>query len=259
MPSFTKGGAAKTPFGKNVYLRSTRGMKFESYTCAMNSVPTETIDGVAGQRCLQPGTVLAKITSGPDAGKVGPFQAAGTAEIQTITPSGTWSGGTYTLSFNGATTAALAYNATNTTVQTALNNLATIGGVAGSVAVTGGPLSTGAFTITFGGSLGGDQPQISISTTNVTGTTPAAVAATTTPGVAGSVDGRSNTANLVGINETFLPWQFIERDVDVAALYDGTVVQGWCFELNAAGLRVPMSNTTRDALRNQVGIDILAK
>ena len=53
-------------------------------------------------------------------------------------------GGTYTLSFGGQTTAPIAYNASAATVQAALRALAPIG--AGGVTVSGGPGSaSGAF------------------------------------------------------------------------------------------------------------------
>lgn len=62
----------RTPFGKNVFLRSTRGILTESYTCAKSTIPSVTIDG-STEYVLQPGTLLAKITSGADNGKVGPY------------------------------------------------------------------------------------------------------------------------------------------------------------------------------------------
>lgn len=140
MSTFIKGGSTTTPFGRNEFLRSTQDVKTESYTVAKSTVTAETIDGVAGQKILQPGTVLAKITSGADAGKVGPFQA------------------------------------------------------------------------------------------DVT-------------------DGRQTLTNIVGLNLTFLPWQLMERDVEVSAVVQATAVQAWCFELNAAGARVTLTNTTADAMR----------
>jgi len=146
MASFTKGGTARTPFGKNVYLRSTQDVKTESYTLAAASVPTETIDG-STQKVLQAGEVLAKITSGGDAGKVGPFQTLAT-------------------------------------------------------------------------------------------------------------DGRQTLANIVGLNDTFLPWQLLERDVEVAAVYQATAVQGWCFERNAAGARIVLLDATADAMRSVKGMHI---
>lgn len=146
MPAFVKGGAARTPFGKNVFLRSTVGLKFESYTCAASAVPSETIDGSAN-KILQPGQVMAKITSGADSGKVGPFMA-------------------------------------------------------------------------------------------------------------GVTDGRQTLANIVGLNNTFLPWQLLERDVEVAVCYICTAVQGWCFELDSGGLRIALTNTTADAMRSVKGLDV---
>lgn len=144
MPSFVKGGAARTPFGKNQYARSTKGLKFESYTLAASTVPAQTIDGQAGQKILQPGTVLAKITSGGDAGKVGPYQGQ-----------------------------------TGTTVT----------------------------------------------------------------------DGRQTPANIVGVNDTFLPWQLIESDREIAACYDGTLVQGWCLEYDNSGLPIALTNATAAAMQ----------
>lgn len=254
MASFTKGGAAKTPFGKNVYLRSTRSLQFNSYTFAANSIPAVTIDGVAGQKVLQPGTVLAKITSGPDSGKVGPFQAAGTADVWTITPGGTWSGGTFTITVNGQTTTAIPYNASIATIQAAVQALSSVG--SGNMTVGGGPQSTTATTYTSAGNLQGSVT-ITINVASVTGTSPTATPVHTTTGVAGALDGRSSTANIVGINDTFLPWQLMERDVEVAALYAGTVVQGWCFEYNAAGTPIAVQNATATAMFAQKGLDVL--
>jgi len=150
MSTFIKGGSTSTPFGRNEFLRSTRGTKFESYTLAASTVPSRTIDGVAGQKILQPGTVLAKITSTAEAGKVGPFSAAAT-------------------------------------------------------------------------------------------------------------DGRQTAANIVGLNLTFLPWQTIERDVEVSAMYIGTAVQAWCLELDATNTAIALTNTTADAMRSTKGLDVTFK
>ena len=85
MASFNKGPvpAAYTPFGKNEFLRSTQDVKYEHYTVAHETVPERTIDG-STQKILQPGTVMAKITSGDDIGKIGPFQAGVTDGRQTL-------------------------------------------------------------------------------------------------------------------------------------------------------------------------------
>lgn len=140
MPAFVKGGAALTPFGRNQWLRSTKKKLTTSYTCAASTIPAVTIDGNAGQKVLQPGTVMAKITSGADAGKIGPFTA-------------------------------------------------------------------------------------------------------------GVTDGRQTLTNIVGVNDTFLPWQLIERDVEISVAYEASAIQGWCIEYNSALAPIVLTNTTAAALR----------
>jgi hypothetical protein len=69
--------------------------------------------------------------------------------------------GTFTLSFGGAATPALPYNATPAQIQTALEALASIG--AGNVLVTGSNLpNQPAATITFRGTLMGPQPLVTV-------------------------------------------------------------------------------------------------
>jgi len=142
MPSFSAGGSTSTPFGVNEYLRSVRDVKFESYTCAASTVPAVTIDGVGGQKILQRGVVMAKIASGADSGKVGPF-----------------------------------------TLETA------------------------------------------------------------------NADGRKTSSNIVGINDTFLPWQLMERDVEIAVVYEASIVDGRLLELDASGAFAAASAGTMTTLK----------
>jgi hypothetical protein len=77
--------------------------------------------------------------------------AGGTDEVQTITFGGTWlAGETFKLSFNGFTTAAIAWSATNNTlrdnVDTALEALPTIG--TGGVVTAVGTMTAGIGTLT---------------------------------------------------------------------------------------------------------------
>jgi hypothetical protein len=148
MPDFQKGPNWRQPFGRNNFLRSTQDVKTESFTFSKAAIPAEEIDGYAGQKVLQPGTVLAKITSGPEAGKVGVFQA-------------------------------------------------------------------------------------------------------------GATDGRQTAANIVGLNNTFLPWQLMERDVEVAAVVECRAVQGWCFEYNSDGDRVALTNATATELVGKKHLSIM--
>jgi hypothetical protein len=148
MADFVKGGQnLRRPFGVNEFLRSTQDVKYESYTLAASTVPaTDDFDGTQ-QKILDRGVVIAKITSGAEAGKVGPFQA-------------------------------------------------------------------------------------------------------------GATDGRGDTANIVGLNDTFLPWQLLDRDVEIGVVYECTAVQGWCKELAADGTSVALTNATADAMRGGKGVDI---
>lgn len=83
MASFEKPAAGlSTPVGRNQYLRSSRGIKYESYTAAAGAFTEDTYKNGIGVdekiKVLQSGEVMAKITSGPDAGKVGPYQTGAT-------------------------------------------------------------------------------------------------------------------------------------------------------------------------------------
>lgn len=155
MASFDKPDQVNsTPFGKNQYLHSTKNTQFQGFTFAHDTLPEETwVDGTGKEhteKILQSGEVLAKITSGPNAGKVGVFQEDAT-------------------------------------------------------------------------------------------------------------DGRGDVDNIVGINDTFAPWQLKERDIEVAALYHGTVKQAWCFIRDDAGERIVMDDTVAAALQGGKGLDILCK
>jgi len=108
-----------------------------------------------------------------------PTVSGGTAEVQTVTVTGT--GGTLALFFGGSTVT-LAYTATTTAaaVAAALQSNPAIGATGVTVAgVAGGP-----YTVTFAGPLGaGQQPVISTTGSNITGgATPGAAVAETTPG-----------------------------------------------------------------------------
>lgn len=73
---------------------------------------------------------------------------------------------------------------------------------------------------------------------------------------ASATDGRQTAANIVGINNTFLPWQLNERDVEVAVVVEARVVQKWCFERDASGARVELTDGTAASLKNGKDLDI---
>lgn len=262
MPGFRKDGFA-TPFGRNVFLRSTAGVKTISRTVAASTIPERTIDGNTGQKVLQPGTVMALITSGPESGKIGPFQGVGTDEVQTLTKAGTVSGGTFDLTVLGVAMTLIAYDVTAAALQTAVRAAiaassasAAYKAIGDSLTVTGGPIASTPFTFTFNGELGADVPVMVADATNLTGAGAGITVATSTPGVAGATDGRGVLANIVGICNTFLPWQLMERDVEIAVIYEADVVQANCIELDTAGAEIALTNTTAAEMFGKKTLDI---
>jgi hypothetical protein len=109
---------------------------------------------------------------------------AAVADVQTLSVGGVPTGGAFTLTFGGQTTAAIPFNATAANVQGALTALSSIG--AGNVVCAGGPLPPSTVTITFAGRLApGAQQPIALGANNLTGgTNPAPAIAHTTTGEA---------------------------------------------------------------------------
>ncbi|MDX2551327.1 phage tail tube protein [Streptomyces stelliscabiei] len=103
-------------------------------------------------------------------------------EVQQVAITGGPTGGTYTLTWSGQTTAGIAYNATSGAVQSALEALSNIG--VGDVVCAGGPHPGTPVTVTFQGALAEtDVAQMTASAAGLTGgTSPAVNVTTTTPG-----------------------------------------------------------------------------
>jgi len=112
----------------------------------------------------------------------------GTNEQQTATITGTPTGGTFTLTFAGATTATIAYDAAASAVQSALELLSTIG--AGNVKVTGS--AGGPYTVEFINDLADTNvAAMTASGAGLTGgTTPGVTIATAAAGVQEKICGR---------------------------------------------------------------------
>ncbi|MDQ7794143.1 MAG: hypothetical protein RDU89_06985 [bacterium] len=144
-----------------------------------------------GDKILRAGTVLGKITA---SGLHGPYGGRSN-EVQQF-DLGQASAGTFTISFDGETTAAIAYNATAAAVRAALEALSNID--PGDVTVTGGPLPGTAVVIAFGGRHAGkDVPEITINAAGLTD--PTVTIATTTAGGSAASDGRE-TADCILLN-----------------------------------------------------------
>lgn len=106
-----------------------------------------------------------------------PWKQTVTSEVSTLVGTGTISGGNYTITVNGETTAAIAHSANAATIQAALEAL---GGIdQGDVTVTGGPMSTNTNAVlTWGGKWAGVNMAVSV-TSSVTGGGSVAVTETT--------------------------------------------------------------------------------
>lgn len=106
---------------------------------------------------------------------------AGTSEAQTVTITGTPTGGSFTLTHQGNTTAAIPFNATAATVKAALAALDHLS--TADLTVTGGPGPGTPWVVTFAARLG-NVAQMTDDDSGLTGgTAPAVTVTTTTPGV----------------------------------------------------------------------------
>lgn len=124
----------------------------------------------------------------------------GVNAVQSVTV--TASSGTFTLTFSGATTTALAYNASAATVQAALEALPSIG--AGNVSVTG------TYSVTF---------------TNRLGLCPVPLLVASGAGLAGgTVSVQTTTAGVAAPGSDLPPW---DNDYSRASGYIGSQVYGY--------------------------------
>lgn len=131
------------------------------------------------------GLAIALPTSGANAGYAVPV-AAPVNEVQTATVTGSPTGGTFTLTYDGETTGSIAYNAAASAVQTALLALSNLNGA--DVAVTGS--AGGPYTVTFGDRKAGLDVSALTATASLTGgTSPGVTIATATGGGSGVTDG----------------------------------------------------------------------
>lgn len=114
--------------------------------------------------------------------------SAGTSEVQTLTIGGTPTGGTFKIAFDGFTSGAITWSATNATllanIQAALDampNVGTNGCVAAAGTLTAG---IGTITLTFGADLAKLAVALmTVALNALTGTSPTLAIAETTPGV----------------------------------------------------------------------------
>lgn len=149
--------------------------------------------------------------------------AGNASEVQTATITGVPTGGTFTLSFKGYTSAPIAYNALGAAVQSALIVLSSIG--TGGVTVVGS--AGGPYTITFANQLSNQAvPLITPNSSLLTGgTTPLVTNVRTTPGV-GQYDAQSSYTDLgatkggitIGRNNTEQTFSVDQINADIMSI-----------------------------------------
>ena len=141
-----------------------------------------------------------------DAGAWGQSIDQKTDENQTIRISAGTTGGTFTLTFNGQTTAPIAFNANAAAIAAALGALSNIG--TANIQATGGPVNTANVLATWKGSFEEqDVSSLTSDATGLTGTTP-----TVTIGVGVGAGGSNTTARQGGL------WRMPAADAARSAL-----------------------------------------
>jgi hypothetical protein len=181
-----------------------------------------------GRRIIRGGTAMGKITASE---KYGPYLPQ-TNEVQGVAITGSPTGGTFTLTWSGQTTAAIPYNATAAQVKTALVALSNIG--PGDVDVTGGPLPGTGVSVTFKGQyIGTDVAAMTKNAGGLTGgSTPDVTIATSTAGGAnpGSADGREVGVGLLFPGDLNVQW----GDCVAALLTHGSAIESRCTGIDSA-------------------------
>lgn len=172
-----------------------------------------------GRNVMKSGIPLGKVTA---SGLYAPYGGP-TNEVQTLTVTGAPTGGTYTITWSGQTTAAIAYNATAAAVQAALEALSNI--APGDVVVTGS--AGGPWTLTWGGTQLGEDVAAPTTTESFTGgTSPDITIATTTAGGAATAsDGSQILAGFLVSEISFNP---TSTKASGALLWHGEVFADKC-------------------------------
>ena len=180
---------------------------------------------------------------------------AAVADVQTLSVAGAPTGGSFTLTFGGQTTAAIPFNTTAVNVQGALTALSSIG--AGNVVCAGGPLPASSVTVTFAGRLApGAQQPIALGANNLTGgtnSTPAIAHTTTgetvadvqTLSIANSPTNGSFTLTFGGQTTTAIPFNSTAAQVQAALTALSTIgTSNGTSNVVCAGGPLPGSNVT---------------
>lgn len=146
-----------------------------------------------------------------------------TNEQQQIAESGGQvTGGTFTVTYSGQTTSAIAFDATAATVQTALEALSNL--APGDVVLSGGPINTAPIIITFQGTLAGTNvAEVTIDSALLTGGGTYTPSTVVTGGVASTISQAGNievivtAAGMTGSPKTINVAVALNDDADAVA------------------------------------------
>ena len=206
---------------ETTFIGGTTDSAFYVANRAMEVVAIRQVHSTAGSDA---GAVTLKITKdtgvttpgGDSAGAATTTTAgvAGVNEVQSIAAHTAATGGTYTLTLtlsgeSAFTTGAIAYNANAATIQTAIDVAATTAAITGwtnaDIVVTGGPLSSGALTLTFSGNSVKEKnhTQTTIDGAALTAAGTAGAPSTTTPGDVGVDEVQSIAAHVAATGGTY--------------------------------------------------------
>ena len=153
-----------------------------------------------------------------------------TDEVQTLSRTGTPASGTFTLTLDGKTTSAIAYNATAATIEAAIEALANVG--TDNVACTGGPINTTDVVCTFANDLAGCNVSLMTVTDSVGGGD--ITNALTTTGVPGYVSASlfdewttiCDTGNLTHVG-SYRVWARVYDNAPTSDIYTARVRLTW--------------------------------
>lgn len=166
------------------------------------------------------------------------YLAGTTNEVQSVATTGAPTGGTFRLAFRrsanapDSVTGTIAFNASAATVQAALEALPNIG--SGGVVCAGGPLGTGAVSVTFQNQMAGwDWPVLTLYNNSLTGgTSPNVTRSTTTGGVGANPASIANVFSQLGTGVT-------NRVRSTAVLANSTTFRAFVRTTDSSGLVSP--------------------
>jgi hypothetical protein len=179
--------AAAGKFALSFAGKTTGATATATYTNPTSTIPLTSVTGGA----FAPGEVITSNGTGFKAGTTVASCTPSCAAPTSITLSQSTEG-TGTQSSKTLTAYNLPFNASAAEVEAALNGLSSIGGVGGSVSVSGGPgdaTGTSPYLVTFGGTLSGDNvAQMTSSAAGLSGGLPSTAATTATVAEGGAFE-----------------------------------------------------------------------